>query len=126
VTASALSAFDNAWQQLPIDPSDDELYALLLLQLNAPSFAVPIAHPIAPGAKAYAQLLFIPRRLGWRIADITNRLAQEGRLVPVHPAQEDLYIGPHSCGVLVIRSDDPALPAAGQPEGADACLVGAP
>lgn len=123
-TSAPAPSFDHAWQRLPPDPSGDALHALLVQQLDAPSFAVPIAHPSTPGGKAYAQALFVPLCDRERIFSVLERLAQEGRLESFCTTgiQTDSGFGL----VLVIRPDDPALASARPLQGADACPDGAP
>lgn len=118
------SDFDRAWQSLPPDAASDELRFLLEQQLDAPSFAVPVAGS-RPGSKAFAQVLFFPSALEDRLDGALADLKESGRIQP-YTENFDAYTTWGFGFVLVVRSDDPALASARDQLPADACLAGAP
>jgi hypothetical protein len=119
----AIPTLGPAWQDLPLRPSADDLYAVLLLQLGSPSFSVPVAHPSKEGAKAYAQVLLVPSTaIAGEVIAALRRLLAEGSVLFVR-GLENGTISDHamSCphnltAILVLRSNDPACPAACHPK----------
>lgn len=120
------SELDRTWQAFPLDPSEQDLRALLTHQLDSPSFAVPIAHPAEPAAKAFAQVLFVPAHCCEHdhFCEALNGLSDEGRILPIISLVQRIQ-SINLAYVLVIRPDDPALTAPRLHQSRDAEPAGA-
>jgi len=112
MSAIVAHSFDRAWQDLAPIPTHRALRDVLALQLGSPSFAVPVAHPDNEGAKAYAQVLFLPSTASPEATDAAFRqLRDAGRLIAA--AGRIAVSCPHNLtAYLVLRPDDPACSAA--------------
>lgn len=126
------SSFDQLWQSLPQSPSVIEIYELLSAQLHSPSVALPVLHPHRPGAKAFAQLLFVPcHALGPDNAALGKALEllfSRGRIESIPSCDPFLVSEPNAffLAQLVLRSDDPAIPQGRTDKGCGAGADGAP
>jgi hypothetical protein len=123
MSTKAMPALDSTWQDLPLRPDADDLCAVLLLQLGSPSFSVPVAHPSKEGAKAYAQVLFVPSTaVADEVIAAFRRLLAEGDVLFVRGLEngtidDHAMSCPHNLtAILVLRSVDPACPAACHPK----------
>ena len=122
-------SLNQTWQQLPSALSVGHCHDLLLAQLDAPSFAVPIAARAAAGsapAKCYAQVLFFPHAAMEAIEAAIQLLCDSGRIESFSNNFDGILTDRGFGFVLVVRPDDPALAPARGHQGSDACPVGPP
>lgn len=121
--ATVPPSFTSAWQGGAPTLGTEQILELLELQLDSPSFAVPVAHPVTPGEIAYAQALYLPvhalpiglvtRQTTGTLEPATEAiqgLVDSGRILEAGLVSTSYIEQRHGfLLILVVRSDDPVL-----------------